>query len=233
MKRIIIGLCDDELFVYKEVKQLLLEYQKIYQRECEVIYYPNAQSLLEANDSLECLLLDIEMPQMDGIELAKRLNRQGREYRIVMLTGRVDRYKEAFQIQAFRFVSKPIVKEELFEALDDVQKQRLGEREVCVYRDNVAYTLPQRDIIFIMANKASTIIYTLKQDYRSEMLLKDWETELDTRLFFRCHKSYIVNLSRIEEIKKDEIIVSTGERLPVSRREKNSLRQAFMEYDTQ
>ena len=66
--------------------------------------------------------------------------------------------KEAFQIQAFRFVSKPIVKEELFEALDDVQKQRLGEREVCVYRDNVAYTLPQRVIIFIMATNVSNAV---------------------------------------------------------------------------
>lgn len=71
-----IGLCDDEEHVHEAVAKMILDYQK--KRECsmEVIHYFSAGELVETEEALQILLLDIDMPQMDGIEAAFRLREQ-------------------------------------------------------------------------------------------------------------------------------------------------------------
>lgn len=60
----------------------------------------------------------------------------------------------------------------------------------------------------------------------------EWTKQLEGKLFFQCHKSYIVNLSMIEDIGEDRAILITGEQVRVARRRRAELLQVFMEYDT-
>lgn len=71
----------------------------------------SAQELLSFQKEIDFLLLDIDMPKMDGIAAARILNARGIDYKIVMLTSKSERFKEAFRIGAFRFVTKPVSEE--------------------------------------------------------------------------------------------------------------------------
>jgi DNA-binding LytR/AlgR family response regulator len=172
------------------------------------------------------------MPEMDGIEVAERLNLKGIDYKIVMLTGKSERFKEAFKIGAFRFVTKPIATEELFEAIDDVRKCMIGGETANVICGGNPYEIHQKDIIYIEGNKSVTNIYTKNKAYHSHLSLGGWTEQLEEKMFFQCHKSYIVNLAVIEEIDEDIATLVTEERVPIARRRKKALLQAFMEYDT-
>lgn len=228
-----IGICDDEKTVYNEMRKHIVFYSEQKKIVAELKYYRSGIELIESNDikSLDILFLDIEMPRMDGIETANMLHDEMKTCKVIMLTCKAERFKEAFKIGAFRFVTKPIEQQEVFEAIDDVRKRMLGNAEISLYRDGRIYKIQELDIVYIMADKTSTCIFTEKYDFRSDRSLAWWEQELDDRLFLRCHKGYIINLGKISQIEK-EIKLVTGEIIPVARRRKSELEQRFMEYDT-
>ena len=229
---LLIGICDDEMHIYNTVDKLLSIYAEKNNMVCHLVYYDSAKKLLEAKDKLDLLLLDIEMPEMDGIEAAFKLRDRGIEYKIVMLTAREDRYRDAFKIGAFRFVPKPIEEKELYKALDDVREHLIGSTKVTVFRDGVAYQIMQRDIVYVEADRSATLVFTKDYEYRSGETLSAWVELLDNRMFFQCHKSYIVNMGKIEEIEKSTISMVTGDKVKVSRRLRTALLNAFMTYDT-
>lgn len=230
--KLVIGVCDDMQNTHSTIEELIREYEKKSYISCNIIHFYSGKELLEADTELDLLFLDIEMPEMDGIELAGRLNLKGIDYKIVMLTGKSERFKEAFKIGAFRFVTKPIATDELFEAIDDARKCMIGKETVEVIRGGVPYKLRQKDITYIEGNKSVTNIYAKNKTYHSHMSLREWTEQLEEKMFFQCHKSYIVNLAVIEEIDEDIAILVTEERVPIARRRKKALLQAFMEYDT-
>lgn len=229
---LVIGLCDDETYIHDAVEKLVASYAEKNGIGCWLIHYASGKRLLEAKDELDFLFLDIEMPEMDGIEAAYKLRDRGADYKIVMLTAREDRYRDAFKINAFRFVPKPIEEKELYRAIDDVREHLVGLTKVTVYRDGVAFQIMQRDIIYVEAYRSATLIFTRDFEYRSELSLAAWMGLLDDRIFFRCHKSFIINMGKVEKIENDTVLLVTGEKVRVSRRLKTSLLHAFMIYDT-
>ncbi len=228
-----IGICDDEVLIFEKMTGSITQYAKENQIKIDVRYYSSGVALLQRNDTeeLDILFLDIDMPELDGIETAYQFNKQSNSCKIVMLTSKVERFKDAFKIGAFRFVTKPIEQQEVFSAINDVRGHMIGDKTFTLYRDGIAYTVTEREITYIMIEKTSSYVFTDKYDFRSDETLNWWENALDARMFFRCHKGYIVNLGKIKEIEKD-VVMQTGERISVARRRKNELEQVYMEYDT-
>lgn len=229
---LIIGLCDDELSIHKMVEKLLTYYADMHDINISIIHYASAKDLLASKEEPDFLLLDIDMPEMDGIEAAKKLHYRGIQYKIIMLTAREDRYRDAFKIQAFRFVPKPIEEVELYDAIDDVREHLVGISKICVFRDGISYEITQRDIFYVEADKSATLIFTRDKEYRSEQSLVSWISVLDDRVFFQCHKSFVVNMGKIEQIEKNVILMVNGDKVAVSRRLHTPLMHAYMEYDT-
>lgn len=233
MKKIVnIALCDDEESIHNIVGDMLEKYSK--ERECEIklTHFFSAKELLVSKEEIQILLLDIDLPQMDGIEAAKHLLEDGRICKIIMLTGKQERFKEAFKIGAYRFVTKPIDWNELCEALDDTRKTLLGYEEIELKFNSILCKVQQRNIEYIEACGDYVKIYVRNKVYESHKSLKNWEEELDSRLFVECHKSYIVNLNNIKEIRKNTLVLENAREIPIARRRKSEVLQRFIEYDT-
>ena len=226
------AICDDERHIHGTVQRLMDYYAKQHGICHEMYHICSAQELLSFEEEIDFLLRDIDMPEMDGIEAARILNARGINYKIVMLTSKAERFKEAFKIGAFRFVTKPILAEEFFEAVDEVRERMAGMGKIQAYRDGILYEVVQRDILYLMADGNAVRIFTKHAEYRSGKPLKEWAGELDERMFFVCHRSYIVNLGKIAEIEQDLAILTSGEKVPIARRKRTDLQQSFMIFDT-
>ena len=226
-----LAICDDEQYVHQEIDSYIKVYEENRNIKCEVVHFYSAEEILKEDINFDILLLDIEMPEMDGIEAAYELNRKVSDCKIIMLTSRVERFKEAFKIGAIRFVTKPIQEDELFEAVDEACNRMNGMKKVRVHSDGIAYQILQKDRSYLEVERDNVRIYTEKMEYRSDIPLKQWEEELDSNMFFKCHRSYIVNLDKIKQFEKNYVELQNGERVPISRRKWTELHQAFLYYD--
>ena len=229
---VVIGICDDDNYVHAAIDKLLNNYSKGKNISIIIRHYLSAENLLENSDNLDVLILDIDMPGMDGIEAGHLLRRQNVDYKIIMLSGRSDRFREAFEIEAYRFVDKPIEADSLIKALEDALHFRLGIRKVTVFRDRVQYDISQKNILYVEANQSDSLVYTTDSEYRSENSLSEWEEILDGRVFFRCHKSYVVNMGEISQVFDKEIRMINGDRVPLSRRLQKDFYLSYARYDT-
>lgn len=226
-----IALCDDEQFVYVIIENMINTYCDANELNIDLLYFKSAKELLEYEGSYDILLLDIDMPEMDGIEAARNLKIKEGQCKIIMLTSKRERFKDAFKIGAFRFVTKPINIIELFEALDDARSAMIGLDEIELKHAGDIYRVLEKDIIYIEASGGFVKLHTDNMAFTNFKTLKNWLLELDDGLFFECHKSYIVNLGKIQSINKDIIIMKNGVKIPVSRRRRADVLQAFMDYD--
>ncbi len=97
-KQFIIGLCDDDQYIHSQIEDKINGHFATISENIKIIHYESAEQVIDRKDALDALLLDIDMPEMDGIELGYRIRQWNVEYKIIMLTGRIDRFKDAFKI---------------------------------------------------------------------------------------------------------------------------------------
>lgn len=229
-----VGICDDEPLIIETLQRTILEIADKNGWEISISSFGSGKALLEAVDTLEAVFLDIDMPELDGIETGKRIGERNPACKIIMATGRSDKYKDAFRIQAFRFVTKPFDEDEIEEALQAVINTQIGLETIELYEKRNSYQIPQRDISYITAYGGYSEFVVSGRDtnriLRKDCSLLELEQELSKELFFRVSRQYIVNLGKITEYAKGSIHIQ-GKKILVSRRRKKEFEQAYLEYD--
>jgi two-component system response regulator LytT len=148
-----------------------------------------------------------------------------------MLTSKRERFKDAFKIGATRFVTKPIEKDELFEALDSAVASLVGCGTVTVKYNGEDCTVRQRDIYMVEAKRDYVKIYLKDKVCESNHSLKDFAENLDDRLFISVHRSYLVNMLYVSDIKNGYVELSGGKKVSVARRKSKEVHQKIIEFD--
>ena len=224
-----IGICDDEQIVREILKQKV----EICLREAgvraDILFFQRGQELLETEEDLDILFLDIEMPEMDGIEAGKKLRQKGNNCKIIVATSMVERFKEAFYIDAFRFVTKPFEMEEIREALREAFIAAGGNQTIEAYKNREKYNILCRDILYIEATESSVEFMLKDGKYRKESSLTELEKKLEGNTFFRINRQCIVNMAQIEHYEKGVILIN-GDTKKVSQRKKKEFQNAYREY---
>lgn len=229
MEKYTLALCDDEDFVHNRVGGLLNKLTKIYQKEIILLHFYSIEEFIGTVNQIDCLLLDLEMPQRDRNGIAKKIWHGHRKYPIIILSNQMERYQEAFRMGAFRFLTKPLSEQDFLEAIGTLLLMRKNEKTVKIYRNRRPYEVDIENILYITSQSSHSLIYTADTEYRSDYSLKKWMETLNAPSFFQCHKSYIVNLNEATAIMHNIIFLSTGEKVPVGRRHKSACIRAMTE----
>ncbi len=225
-----IAVCDDDKIIRNITVRLLQEYSRQTSLDIEIITFASGEELLNYSGELHIVLMDIEMDHLDGITATGLLHHRNPELIVILVTSHVRRFKDGYKVNAFRFMTKPIHKDEFTEYMNDAIAEILGRRVVTLRKDGVDVTINMKSILYISAQLGYTEIWTTKNTYRNENSLVTWEEQLDPKLFFRCHKKYLVNISQMEDL-SDKIKLKNGDVIEVSRRKLAKLRELFMNYN--
>lgn len=230
MERIVIGICDDQMMAIEEMNKIVSRYfwQKSY--EVKIMTFLSGEEAVSNYDILDILFLDIEMPGMDGIEVGEYIHKNNRNCKIIMATSREERFKEAFKIDAYRFVTKPFVVAEIEEALEDALKTFIGVETVQLYENRRAYDISQKEILFVRAFDGYIEAVVKSRVMRRDISLSKMEKMLDDRLFFRISRECLVNLLLIERYNKGVIQIENY-KLRVARRKQKDFEMAFQQFD--
>lgn len=234
MKKLKIGLCDDELLVLKQLERLIRECFADSENECELFLFESGKEILKTVKELDAVFLDIEMPDMDGIETGRLIQRMNPKCRIIIATGKIERFKEAFKFQAYRFVTKPFEKEEIKEALDAIIENGIMEKTIELYHDRISYMINEQQIRYIEAydGSAEVVVEKCRFAFRKDTSLDELQKILNAKTFFRVHKKYLVNMRWILGYKEQSgIIKMQNKEFKIARRRKAEFEKAFLEFD--
>lgn len=183
----------------------------------------------------DILLLDIDMPGMDGISLAKRLRERGAGLQILFITGLADYALEGYDVEAVSYLVKPVEKERLSACLDRAW-ERCGREEPALLLEMPWGTarVRLRDISYLESAAHDTQVHCIRREepLRCRMGIRELEERIggESRAFFRIHRSYLVNLGHVGRIGRKEVETDRGEVLPVARNRWEALNQAYLDY---
>ena len=226
-----IAICDDEEKQRAYIKSLVERW--LHQTFHHVIiqeYASSEQFLFEqAYDRTQILFLDIEMEKMDGIALAREIRKHNRQMQIIFVTGYMEYIQEGYDVEALHYLLKPVSQEKIDSVLERaVERLKTADAVFLVECGGEVLRLPLKEIRFIESNRNYNIIHA-DNDYEVRGTLSELEAKLD-EAFVRVGRSYLVNLNYVRRIGKTELILNTGEKLPVPRGSYKKLNEAFIKY---
>ena len=180
-------------------------------------------------EEVDLLFLDIQMPGMDGVTLARRLRQRDGQLVIIFITAFSDHMDQGYDVGALHYLLKPITREKLFPVLDRaVEHLRRNERALLIASQGETVRIPLYEIRYVESRLNYVTVHAARE-YRFKMPLKEIEGMLDGR-FFRAGRSLLINLARIRRIARGEVELLDGEILPLPRGAYEPLNRAFIEY---
>ena len=114
-----VAVCDDEKVFHKEIIDLLRKFQKARKIDIFIDHFENGNTLLQSKQEYDVIFMDYQMEEMDGIETARKLRETNSDSIIIFISAYPSAALDAFEVQTFRFIQKPIGEIKLFKALDD------------------------------------------------------------------------------------------------------------------
>ena len=167
----------------------------------------------------QVVFLDVDMPVMNGVECANRIEDEDPSCILIFATAHEEYRRDAFDVYAFDYLEKPFRLERVTETLSRIRermaalktrpvlqtepeklKPKTTGRMMLKHRDGVTF-ISVSDIVLIQREERSTVIYTADgNSYATSDTLAEMAEKLDADTFFRCHRSYIINLNCIHDI---------------------------------
>ena len=230
-----IAICDDEPVAIKELESLITLYAGEHNLQIQQNAYASGEQLLktmgEQEKGFDILFLDIKMNQINGIETAKII-RQANESIIIIFVSALHEYIfDAFDVEAKGFIVKPIQKQKIYEVLDKsrAKLEQSNRRSLHLYHCGQHKKIPFKDICYCEVQGHAVFVYELEKMNQYQGNLDTLEKELDNE-FFRCHRSYIVNLRFIESYQNHMIFMQSGEKIPVAGRRQKQFMKALLHF---
>ena len=225
------AICDDEPAMARELAGYLARYLEEHEVTAySVSNFSSGRALLEAADGFDVIFLDIQMEEPDGMETARLLRGQGDHSLLVFVTVLMELVFDAFQVEAYDYLTKPLDAARFARTMDRVL-QTLEQRtaaSLVIQQGSGCEVVPLSDVVYceVLGRK----VYLHKADgtvtgYYDR--LEQLERRMDGR-FFRCHRSYLVNLDHVRGCQAGQVLLSQGERIPVSRLRERDLTGALL-----
>lgn len=225
-----IAVCEDDPVLLDQlavqVKGILDRHSIIYHLEL----FSNGGAVL-SRDAFDILLLDIAMKPVDGLTLARKLRERGEEGRIIFITAYREYAIEAYDVQAFHYLLKPVEEEKLEGLLLKLCASLEGERQhaIAVRQGTSVRRVPLDQIRYLEVLDRKIYVHMQEETIPFYGRLEALEPELPEQ-FFRCHRSYIVNLGHVRRYDRGEVQLDSGEAVPLSKRRYKAFGIAFLHY---
>ena len=225
-----IAICDDMEEDVKYISSAVNQWAEKENITVDIETFPSAESFLfrdAEQKAFDILLLDVEMPSMNGVELAKRIRKENDAVQIIFITGYTDYIAEGYEVSALHYLVKPLSETKLFEVLNRaVLKIRKNEKSLFLSLSGEMVRTPIYEIKYLEVQQNYVTVHS-KKDYTVKKTLGEFERELDER-FYRMGRSFIVNLSCIDKITKTDVFLSDGSVIPLPRGQYGPLNKAFI-----
>jgi len=223
-----VAVCDDEIAITKEIKNIIEKYAFEKKVIATVEVYQNGKKLLEDSKSFDVVFLDIDMNDMNGITIAKEIRETDKDVKIIFVTNYTDYQDYAFSVHAFGYLIKPVNREQIYDALNEVidyskAEFKLPYIDICT-TDGCKSFLAE-DIYYFEYHNRQVKMVTKQKTYFLKQTLSQIEGMLSSYGFAMPHKSFIVNLMQVNGINGYTILIADGSTVPLSQKKSVGFRK--------
>lgn len=210
-----------------------------YFADCKEEYifckYDNVNRFLLDLDEGVCFdiyLLDIELPETNGLHIAREIKKKYLESLIIYITGYVEYAIEAFEVNAYRYIPKKLLEEKLPDAYTSLLPKLVREEGPCymIETNSRMERIVQRDIYYIQKDKKYVVLTQKDGSSRVRATLDEVYGELEQRSFVRIDKGTVANLRHIMKLEKRCVKMRNGEYLSVSQPQLATVKRRISEY---
>lgn len=223
-----IAVADDD----KSIREHICELIKKHDPKCNLYSFAAGKELLTSGNKFDIVFLDIKMNEINGINTAKLLRERQEDVVLVFVTGIKEYVFEALELYAFQYLLKPVDEKKLIEVLYRAEREADKNKERCrLFIKTKNITLDQSDILYIESRGKKLEIHTvgLRESIEIYGTLENIQSKLGEN-FYRCHRSYIVNMMYIEEYDNESITLTYGDKVYLTKKKYGEFVKAYMWY---
>ncbi len=228
-----INICivEDEIEQAKLLKDYINRFARESSTDVESSHLMDGIDLVDDYKSqYDIILLDIQMKHLDGMAAAEKIRAIDPDVIIIFITSTVQYAVQGYSVDALGYVLKPVP----YTAFAQLMEKAIG--RVKSRQSHVYIKIPVNDrqikldcetISNIESSRNNVIIHCADQDYVTAGPLKKYEEMLSSKGFSKCHNAYLINLSYVQAVQKEEVLLTTGLILPISRARKKEFMAAL------
>ncbi len=226
-------ICDDDAAQVSLLKKKVMQFAQERGTYTEIETFSSAEAFWFdycENRRVDIVLLDIEMGEMNGVQLARKLREENDGVQIVFITGYPDYIAEGYDVAALHYLMKPVKTDKLFEVLSRAVKAIASQpRFVLLPVGKEVVRADARDIVYAEAMGHYMEVHTVSHTYRLRMTIAELCTLLGDG-FFKCGRSYVVGLSHIGSLTRSAVCMDTDASLPLAKGVYEPLGAAWIKY---
>lgn len=216
---IYIGICDDEKYMLDKIRKMIFNFFHGKNIEVAITQFSCGEELLKYDKKIDILLLDIQMKDIDGMETARKLRKRKFKGFLIFITVLREMVFCSFEVQAFDYLVKPIEEKDLKKTMERLlmSMQNASKENLLIQKGYESRIVSLEEIVFCEIINRKVYIHLAS----SEVIdfyerIENLETKLDNR-FFRCHRSFLINLQYLKGYKNKTAYMERGREIPVSR----------------
>lgn len=224
-------ICDDEQNYLNILRIHVEEYMMNHHILCTITALTDPFQVMHKNMVFDLAFLDVQMPGVDGITLAKELRQRNPKLALFFVTN-YDKYQDdAMDLQAFRFFGKPFNANRLYAGLDKAMEYIDGAYvDIYLSENGVQQRVIADDILYVTREGRRISIMTTKAEYSVAEKFDDLCAKLPQLFFYPVHKSFFVNLHYVDRYTYTELLLTNGTRIPVAPRKQSAFHKFWFEY---
>ncbi len=227
-----IAICDDEKYMSDKIKMMLSDFFCRKNIDIVILQFPSGKELLKYDKVIDILFLDIQMKEMDGMETARKLRSRKFKGIVIFITVLKEMVFRSFEVQAYDYLVKPIeashfekTMERLLTSMKNACESSLlvqkgYESRIILFEEIVFCEIIDRKVYLHLASSEIIDFYDR---------IENLETKLDSR-FFRCHRSFLINLQYLKSYKNGTAYMENGREVPVSRLRSKEFSNVILQY---
>lgn len=231
-----IAICDDDSYELNMLKELLNNYEASTDISLTVKYYNSSVELasIAEFEKFDIYLLDIIMPVMNGLELAKEIRLFDKAAPIIFLTSSCEFAVDSYEVKAFNYLLKPVNKERLYNTLNELIELFYKEQisNIIIKNNSGIHKIRTSDIIYAEALNRKVTIYQRNNEHivSTDAFSSICNMLIVHKEFLLPHRSYIVNMNYINAINNNEIHLNNSKTIPLAQRRVSEIKKQYLNF---
>lgn len=233
-----IAICDDNRYERKNLISILKKIALSNNIEIDIEEFEKGHSLIDAYikdlPKYNIIFLDILLGDINGLKVAKVIREKDILAKVILLSSSKEYILDGYDVAAMSYLIKPATEEKieknLLRAIKESNINSIDSYEANKSGKTIIFDL--KDIFYFEARLGKVILHKKDSTFEFYEKINSIDKKLNKKGFERCHRSYIINISKIKEFKNTEVILANEESIPIGRKYKGNIKEAFMQYLT-